>query len=513
MRAGCLSCFSFLGRRKLLAPEHAERGAHAEASLGFSPLPLPLETKHEVAIEPPVFAAPPSYPPPIAKDLGSKAMSSPEKAKIAIPGLQMSDEEPGDSEGTEHGAPRAVLTGPRDSPAESDEENFEIPEITYHVVPPPRHTAPAPAALCRHPILGVMGACAPGSPWRRSLHRRKRDTSVTRTGRCAPSAGAPLHRSPSGSPGGAGHGVLRPLLAHVFRVASDRDPGLALFTSMASLVLRLERGEVTGPPPPPPLRCAGSSSRSRRRSASSATCRSRWTPARSARAWTGVRGGLRQRAADSPVRISVGPARSAAAAARPPPSAACIYPLCRPAQLRGPASAAHAVRDASRAGGAQVDDTALIRLAEVDPNRKVPTVRRPRARPPAPPRALRPCRRYRRIELPPLLPSRTNWTRLVPRPVLTGHVSSLRAHRARARGRWISPRRPCSRAASRAPPPAVVAPAERAGEHAQGGPDGRDGAGLRAPGAAAPGRDAADAHGPGPCGALQVPPPPPPSPY
>ena len=143
MRAGCLSCFSFLGRRKLLAPEHAERGAHAEASLGFSPLPLPLETKHEVAIKPPVFAAPPSYPPPIAKDLGSKAMSSPEKAKIAIPGLQMSDEEPGDSEGTEHGAPRAVLTGPRDSPAESDEENFEIPEITYHVVPP-RATQPQP---------------------------------------------------------------------------------------------------------------------------------------------------------------------------------------------------------------------------------------------------------------------------------------------------------------------------------------------------------------------------------
>jgi hypothetical protein len=97
-----------------------------------------------------------------------------------------------------------------------------------------------------------MGACAPGSPWRRSLHRRKRDTSVTRTGRCAPSAGAPLHRSPSGSPGAAGHGVLRPLLAHASRVASDRDPGWALFTFMAFLVLRLERGEVTGPPPPPP---------------------------------------------------------------------------------------------------------------------------------------------------------------------------------------------------------------------------------------------------------------------
>ena len=30
-----------------------------------------------------------------------------------------------------------------------------------------------------------------------------------------------------------------------------------------------------------------------------------------------------------------------------------------------------------------------------------------------------------RLQRPPPLPSRTNWTRLVPRPVLTGHVSPL----------------------------------------------------------------------------------------
>ena len=51
-----------------------------------------------------------------------------------------------------------------------------------------------------------------------------------------------------------------------------------------------------------------------------------------------------------------------------------------------------------------------------------------------------------RASPPPPLPSRTNWTGLVPRPVLTGHIS---ADRARGRG---STTRAGARAAHRAPP-------------------------------------------------------------
>ena len=152
-RTGCFSCLLFL-RRRPRALEH-NRGAHAEAVLGFSP-PVSNGTKSsDFSFVAAGATQGLDQPATIVAVDGETLARSADRA--LIPGLQIEEDEDGEGGisglgAASHGPESKEPTNDTDRSRRSDEQAFEIPEITLVVVPPPPSEKNTPSAGPRNAL-------------------------------------------------------------------------------------------------------------------------------------------------------------------------------------------------------------------------------------------------------------------------------------------------------------------------------------------------------------------------
>ena len=142
----CIGCFSCLFLRRRPRALELNRGAHAEAVLGFSP-PVSNGAKGSDISFVAVAATLVLDQPATIVD-GEPLTRSTDRA--LIPGLQIQEEEDGEGEtsgpcAANHGPESKEPTNDTDRSRRSDEQGVEIPEVTLAVVPPPPHENNSPS--------------------------------------------------------------------------------------------------------------------------------------------------------------------------------------------------------------------------------------------------------------------------------------------------------------------------------------------------------------------------------